>query len=55
MLYGVESITHALNVMREKGMKRVAVVKNGQLVGMLTEDLATKKASVPVKPRIPQK
>jgi predicted transcriptional regulator len=55
MLYGGESITHALNVMREKGMKRVAVVKNGQLVGMLTEDLATKKASVPVKPRIPQK
>jgi CBS domain-containing protein len=55
MLYGGESIMHALNVMREKGMKRVAVVKNGQLVGMLTEDLATKKSSVPVKPRIPQK
>ncbi len=50
-----ESIMHALNVMREKGMKRVAVVKNGQLVGMLTEDLATKKARVSAKPRVSQK
>ena len=39
----------------EKGMKRVAMVKNGQLVGMLTEDLAMKKASVPVKTRVSQK
>jgi sugar-specific transcriptional regulator TrmB/CBS domain-containing protein len=54
-LYGGESIMHALNVMREKGMKRVAVVKNGQLVGMLTEDVAAKKVGVPVKPRVPQK
>jgi len=43
-----ESITSALKLMREKGMKRVAVVKNGQLVGMLTEDLA-KKEIVPMK------
>jgi predicted transcriptional regulator len=54
-LGGGESIMHALNVMRKEGMKRVAVVKNGQLVGMLTEDLATKNARVPVKPRISQK
>jgi hypothetical protein len=31
------------------GIKRIAVVKNGQLVGMLTEDLAMKKADLPVK------
>ncbi len=49
MLDSNESIMHALRVMREKGMKRVAVVKNGQLVGMLTEDLVMKKAGVPVK------
>jgi sugar-specific transcriptional regulator TrmB/CBS domain-containing protein len=50
-----ESIMHALKVMREKGMKRVAAVKNGQLVGMLTEDLAMKKAGVPVKTRVSRK
>jgi CBS domain-containing protein len=32
-----ESVTEALKIMREKGLKRIAVVKNGQLVGMLTE------------------
>jgi sugar-specific transcriptional regulator TrmB/CBS domain-containing protein len=32
-----ESVTDALKIMREKGLKRIAVVKNGQLVGMLTE------------------
>jgi CBS domain-containing protein len=47
-----ETIMHALKVMREKGMKRVAVVKNGQLVGMLTEDLAMEKADLPVKTRV---
>jgi len=55
MLDSGESIMYALKVMREKGMKRVAVVKNGQLVGMLTEDLALKKAGVPVKTRVPRK
>jgi hypothetical protein len=40
--------------MTEKGMKRVAVVKNGQLVGMLTEELA-KKASAPVETSVSQK
>src|SRR3990170_5351713 len=38
-----ESITDALKVMREKGIKRIAVIKNGQLVGILTEDMAAKK------------
>ncbi|MBN1244188.1 CBS domain-containing protein [Candidatus Bathyarchaeota archaeon] len=55
MLDSTESIIHALKAMREKGMKRVAVVKNGQLVGMLTEDLARKQAGVPVKTRVPRK
>jgi CBS domain-containing protein len=40
-----ESITNALKTMREKGLKRIAVIKNGQLVGMLTEDLALRKRS----------
>jgi sugar-specific transcriptional regulator TrmB/CBS domain-containing protein len=39
-----ESITSALKVMNKKEMKRAAVVKNGQLVGMLTEDLAKKQS-----------
>jgi sugar-specific transcriptional regulator TrmB/CBS domain-containing protein len=55
MLDSGESMMHALKVMREKGMERVAVVKNGQLVGMLTEDLAMKKANVPVKTSVTRK
>jgi CBS domain-containing protein len=35
-----QSITDALKIIREKGAKRIAVVKNGQLIGMLTQDLA---------------
>lgn len=42
-----ESITDALKTMREKGLKRIAVIKNGQLVGMLTEDLALGKTGMP--------
>jgi len=49
MLDRGESIMHALEVMREKGMERVAMVKNGHLVGMLTEDLNIKKESLPIK------
>jgi predicted transcriptional regulator len=49
-----ESMIHALKVMHEKGMTRVAVVKNGQLLGMLTEELA-KKAGAPVKTQVSQK
>ncbi len=43
-----ESMMHALKVMSKKGMKRVAIVKKGQLVGMLTTDL-DKKANTPLK------
>lgn len=50
-----ESMTHVLKVMRDKRMERVAMVKNGQLVGMLTEDLAMKKASMPLKTPVSQK
>jgi len=42
-------MTQVLKLMRAKGMERVAMVKNGQLVGMLTDSLATKKAGVSVK------
>jgi sugar-specific transcriptional regulator TrmB/CBS domain-containing protein len=49
MLDSGESVIYALKVMRERGMKRVAMVKNGQLVGMLTEDLAMRKAALPAK------
>jgi hypothetical protein len=31
------------------------MVKNGQLVGMLTEDLAMKKTRVPAKTRVSRK
>jgi hypothetical protein len=37
-----------MQVMREKKMKRAAMVKNGQLVGMLTEE-TTKKAAIPIQ------
>jgi sugar-specific transcriptional regulator TrmB/CBS domain-containing protein len=37
-----ESVTNALRIMKEKGANRVAVVKNGQLVGMLTEKAISK-------------
>jgi sugar-specific transcriptional regulator TrmB/CBS domain-containing protein len=55
LLDGEESIMHVVKVMREKGMKRVAAVKNGHLVGMLTEDLAKKMPSAPVKTRVSRK
>ena len=32
-----ESVTNALKIMHQRGTARIAVVKNGQLVGMLTE------------------
>ena len=49
MLDSGESMTQVLKLMRAKGMERVAMVKNGQLVGMLTDSLATKKAGVSVR------
>ncbi len=47
-----ESVTNALKIMREKGLKRIAVIKNGQLVGMLTENLASRKAGMPAEVRV---
>jgi sugar-specific transcriptional regulator TrmB/predicted transcriptional regulator len=44
-----ESIIDAMRIMREKGMKRIAMVKNGQLVGMLTEDNVKEKTPIQVK------
>jgi CBS domain-containing protein len=55
ILDGGESMITALQVMREKGMKRAAMVKNGQLVGMLTEDLALKKTRVTARTHISRK
>jgi sugar-specific transcriptional regulator TrmB/CBS domain-containing protein len=55
ILDGSESMITALKVMRDKGMERAAMVKNGQLLGMLTEDLALKDARVTAKTRISRK
>jgi predicted transcriptional regulator len=45
-----QTMTDALKMVREKGQKRVAVVKGGQLVGMLTQDMA-KRLTEPSKTR----
>ena len=42
-----ESITDALKTMQEKGASRVAVLKNNQLVGMLTREGLVKKKNQP--------
>jgi sugar-specific transcriptional regulator TrmB/CBS domain-containing protein len=51
ILEGDESMITAMKLMGEKGFKRAVMVKNGQLIGMLTEEAAKKalkmKASVP--------
>jgi sugar-specific transcriptional regulator TrmB/CBS domain-containing protein len=50
ILKGDESMITAMHMMNEKGIKRAAMVKNGNLVGMLTEEAAKKalkmKASI---------
>ncbi|MGA2680702.1 MAG: helix-turn-helix domain-containing protein [Candidatus Bathyarchaeia archaeon] len=43
-----ETMITAMKLMGEKGIKRAALVKNGQLIGMLTEPLI-KKAAIQVK------
>jgi sugar-specific transcriptional regulator TrmB/CBS domain-containing protein len=48
MLDQGESIVNAMKLMKEKGMKRIVMVKNNQLVGMLTENVAKKKTPVKV-------
>ena len=37
-----QTMTDALKMIREKGSKRVAVIKDGQLMGMLTQDLKSR-------------
>jgi sugar-specific transcriptional regulator TrmB len=49
ILEGDESMIDAMKIMGEKGFKRAAMVKNGQLIGMLTEETA-KKATLKNKP-----
>lgn len=43
-LQGNETMMTAMKLMAEKGIKRAAMVKNGQLVGMLTEPMAKSTA-----------
>ena len=43
-----ESMITAMKQMGKRGIKRAAIVKNGQLIGMLTEE-AAKKAAVELK------
>jgi sugar-specific transcriptional regulator TrmB/CBS domain-containing protein len=49
MLDSNESIMNALKVMRKRGIERAAVVKNGKLLGMLTENNFMKKTGMSVK------
>ena len=46
-----QTMTDALKIIREKGTKRVAVVKDGQLQGMLTLDLAMRLAPKKTPPK----
>jgi len=47
---GGEPMADAQRIMREKGMKRMAVISKGKLVGMLTEE-QSKKIHVPLRTR----
>ncbi len=49
ILEGNESMITAMKIMEEKGMKRATVVKNSQLIGMLTEKAAKKRATSQLK------
>jgi CBS domain-containing protein len=44
MLESDQSMITAMKIMSEKGIRRAAMVKNGQLIGMLTEEAAKKAA-----------
>ena len=46
-----KTMTDALKTMREKGASRIAVIKDGQLLGMLTQKAASKKSNLPSKTR----
>jgi CBS domain-containing protein len=47
-LQGDETMITAMKLMNEKGFRRAAMVKNGQLIGMLTEP-TIKKAAIQVE------
>jgi len=47
---GGEPMADAQRIMREKGVKRMAVISKGKLVGMLTEE-QSKKIHVPLRTR----
>jgi sugar-specific transcriptional regulator TrmB len=51
ILEGDQSMITAMKTMSEKGYKRAAMVKNGQLIGMLTEEGA--KKTLKTKPSAP--
>ncbi len=51
VLEGDESMLTAMKIMQTKKFKRAAMVKNGQLIGMLTEE-AAKKAPLQKKPAV---
>jgi CBS domain-containing protein len=44
ILQGNETMITAMKLMEQKGIKRAAMVKNGQLIGMLTEPTAKRAA-----------
>lgn len=50
-LQGDESMITAMKIMEEKEIKRAAMVKNGQLIGMLMENAANaaKRSALRVK------
>ncbi|MGD6851200.1 MAG: CBS domain-containing protein [Candidatus Bathyarchaeia archaeon] len=48
VLQADESMITAMKIMSKKGFKRAAMVKNGQLIGMLTEE-AAKRAALQMK------
>ena len=51
ILEGNEPMMQGLKIMQEKGFDRAAIVKNGQLIGMLTEE-AVKKAAIQLQASI---
>ena len=50
-LEGDESMITAMKLIQEKGIKRAALVKNGQLIGMLTEEMV-KRAPVKLEAKL---
>jgi sugar-specific transcriptional regulator TrmB/predicted transcriptional regulator len=48
LLQGNENMITAMKIMTERRFKRAAIVKNGQLIGMLTEE-AAKKAAIQIQ------